>query len=538
MLALDQALHSIRAGHCDSAIVGGCSLCLNPSTSLQFMKLGMLSPQARCKAFDASGAGYVRSEAVVAIYLQRECTAKRIYATVVHSKSNSDGNKNEGITFPSGQVQGRLLREVYSEAQVDPAEVAYVEAHGTGTKVGDPQEVNSIVDVFCKNRVGPLLIGSTKSNMGHPEPASGLTSMAKVLIAMQDGKIPANLHFKNPNTEIPGLHDGRLKVVDERMDWKGGYVGMNSFGFGGSNVHVLLHCKPRAERAELPAAHSPRLVTFSGRTEEGVKEGLEYVKERADDMELQALLQQNSNTPAHGHRGYALLNTKDGMMEVQKRTEEERPVWFVFPGMGTQWGGMGRDCMQLEVFYKSIMNSEQALKPYGISIYDLIMNGDTATFENTLNSFVGIAAIQVALVDVLKSVGIVPTGLLGHSVGELACAYADGGLTAEETVLAAYMRGKCIQEAKLPPGAMAAVGLTWEEAKRRCPEGVVAACHNSEDTQTISGPAEAVTKFVAELKAEDIFAKEVKSAGVAFHSPFMATIAPGLLAALKKVGKY
>ena len=139
------------------------------------------------------------------------------------------------------------------------------------------------------------------------------------------------------------------------------------------------------------------------------------------------------------------------------------------------------------------------------------------------------------MVDVLNAFGIEPTGIVGHSVGELACAYADGGLTAQETVLAAFMRGKCIGEAKLPPGAMAAVGLTWEEAKRRCPDGVVAACHNSEDTQTISGPAEEVAKLVAELKAEDIFAKEVKSSGVAFHSPFMASIAPALKVALQKV---
>lgn len=537
LLALDTALRAIRSGQCESAVVGGCSLCLNPSTSLQFSKLGMLSPDARCKAFDASGNGYVRSEAVVAIYLQKESTAKRIYATMVHSKSNSDGNKTEGITFPSGQVQARLLREVYSEAGVDPSEVSYVEAHGTGTKVGDPQELNAIVDVFCKNRSEPLLIGSTKSNMGHPEPASGLTSMAKVLIAMEDGKIPANLHFKNPNPDIAGLHDGSLKVVDERTEWDGGYVGMNSFGFGGSNVHVLLKSNSREVKPSHPAAEAPRLVTFSGRTAEGVEDGLRRVGEQAGAVELQALLQQTSSTAAHGHRGFTLVNSMDQVLEVQKKSDEERPVWFVFPGMGTQWHGMGRDLMRLEVFHNSIMKSDMTLKPHGVNLYDTIMKGDANTFEDTKNSFVGIAAIQVALVDILKAVGIEPTGLLGHSVGELACAYADGGLTAQETVLAAFMRGRCIADAKLPPGAMAAVGLTWEEAKKRCPEGVVAACHNSQDTQTISGPAELVTKFVAELKAEDIFAKEVKSSGVAFHSPFMARIAPDLKAALQKVIK-
>jgi len=538
LLALDQALSSIRSGKCEAAVVGGCSLCLNPTTSLQFQRLGMLSPDARCKAFDSSGNGYVRSEAVVAIFLQKEEKAKRIYATLIHSKSNSDGNKKEGITFPSGQVQANLLHEVYQEAGVDPNKVTYVEAHGTGTKVGDPQELNSIAEVFCQNREVPLMIGSTKSNMGHPEPASGLTSMTKVLIAMEDGKIPANLHYNEPNPDIPALTDGRFKVINERTDWTGGYVGMNSFGFGGSNVHVLLHCNPRTVREVHPAAEIPRLVTFSGRTEEGVKTVLEHIQNNSQDVELQAMLQQiggNTTTATHPHRGYALVNNDTNIIEVQKASEDGRPVWFVFTGMGTQWNGMGRQFMEIEAFHKSIMRSDEVLKPYGIQLYELIMNGDATTFENTQNSFVGIASIQVALVDVLKAVGIEPDGIVGHSVGELGCAYADGGFTAEETVLAAYWRGKCISEAKLPPGAMAAVGLTWEEAKRRCPEGVVPACHNSQDTQTISGPADQVSKFVAELKSQEIFAKEVKSSGVAFHSPFMALIAPSLKAGLDKV---
>jgi len=264
---------------------------------------------------------------------------------------------------------------------------------------------------------------------------------------------------------------------------------------------------------------------------------LDRVQESAHDVELQALLQQNSNTTPsiHGHRGFTIVNSKSKVLEVMKGNEEDRPVWLIFTGMGSQWHGMGKDLMQLEAFKNSILKSDRALKPHGVSVSDIIMSGDSNIFENTINSFVGIAAIQVALVDVLKTVGVEAQGFVGHSVGELACAYADGGLTAQETVLAAYMRGKCITEAKLPHGAMAAVGLTWEEAKRRCPAGVVAACHNAQETQTISGPAEEVTKFVEQLKSEDVFAKEVKSNGVAFHSPFMTIAAPALKTALQKV---
>lgn len=135
-----------------------------------------------------------------------------MYATVVHAKTNTDGYKPEGVSSPNGQIQNRLMREVYKECGVDPLDVSYVEAHGTGTPVGDPQEVNSIADLFCKGRKEPLLIGSIKSNLGHAEPASGMNAIAKVLIAIESGVIPPNLHFKNPNPAIPALLDGKIKV--------------------------------------------------------------------------------------------------------------------------------------------------------------------------------------------------------------------------------------------------------------------------------------------------------------------------------------
>ncbi|CAG2064231.1 unnamed protein product, partial [Timema podura] len=160
-----------------------------------------------------SGDGYVRSEAAMVIYLQKSSAAKRVYATVLNAKTNTDGNKVQGITFPSGEMQKKLIKEVYEEVGLKPSDVVYVEAHGTGTKVGDPQEVNSIAEVFCKNRNTPLLIGSVKSNMGHSEPASGLCSIAKVLIAMEAGVIPPNLHFRAPNPDIAALNDGRLQVL-------------------------------------------------------------------------------------------------------------------------------------------------------------------------------------------------------------------------------------------------------------------------------------------------------------------------------------
>jgi len=234
-----------------------------------------------------AGSGYVRSEAAVVLYLQKSKASLRTYATILHARANTDGFKDQGVTYPSGQVQQQLLQEIYTEAGIDPAQVVYVEAHGTGTKAGDPQELNSIAQVFCPGRPPgqPLLIGSVKSNMGHSESASGLCSVAKMIIAMQEGVLPQNLHFKEPNPDIPALRDGRFKVVSENMAWEGGIVGVNSFGFGGANVHVILQSFPKKKEKKVEN-RVPMLVTFSGRTKDGVQETLKGLSEKVEDLEL------------------------------------------------------------------------------------------------------------------------------------------------------------------------------------------------------------------------------------------------------------
>ncbi|KAM3859989.1 fatty acid synthase-like [Diretmus argenteus] len=537
LLALENAFHAIRHGHCDSALVGGVNLLLKPNTSVQFMKLGMLSPEGTCKSFDSSGNGYCRSEAAVAVLLTTRSMARRVYATVVNTGNNTDGYKEQGVTFPSGEMQRRLVHSLYQEANITPEQVEYVEAHGTGTKVGDPQEVNGIVSVFCQSKREPLLIGSTKSNMGHPEPASGLAALAKVVLSLERGVWAPNLHFNSPNADIPALTDGRVRVVDRPIPTRGGIVGINSFGFGGSNVHVILRPPGAQKPTETSPRSAPRVLQACGRTEAAVNTLLNKGKEHSGDDNFLSLLNEVSGVPPASmpYRGYTLVGSQSDMMEVQQAQANPRPLWYICSGMGTQWAGMGRSLMQLPAFRESILRSDSALKDTGLVVSRLLMEADEATFEDTVHAFVGLAAIQIAQIDVLTKLGLQPEGIVGHSVGELACGYADRSLSHSEAILAAYWRGRCIKEANLPPGGMAAVGLTWEECKAQCPQGVVPACHNAEDTVTISGPQEAVSKFVAELKQSGVFAKEVRSAGVAFHSYYMASITPTLLAALKKL---
>ncbi|XDA81106.1 hypothetical protein R6Z07F_011082 [Ovis aries] len=536
LLALQRAYQAIQRGECAMAIVGGINILLKPNTSLQFMRLGMLSSEGTCKSFDASGDGYCRAEAVMAVFLTKKSLARRVYATILNAGTNTDGCKKQGVTYPSGEAQEQLISSLYKPAGLDPETLEYIEAHGTGTKVGDPEELNGIVQALCGSRQGPLLIGSTKSNMGHPEPASGLAALAKVLLSLEHGLWAPNLHFHNPNPKIPALQDGRLQVVDRPLPVLGGIVGINSFGFGGSNVHVIL--QPNSQPPPPPGPHAalPRLLLASGRTLEGVQGLLELGLQHSQNLAFVSMLNDIAapSPAAMPFHGYAVLGSQEGSQEVQQVPTSKRPLWFICSGMGTQWRGMGLSLMRLSSFRDSILRSDEAVKPLGLRVSQLLLSTDNI-FDDIVVSFVSLTAFQIALIDLLTSMGLRPDGIIGHSLGEVACAYADGCISQEEAILSAYWRGQCIKEANIPPGAMAAVGLTWEECKQRCPPGIVPACHNSIDTVTISGPQASMLEFVKQLKQEGVFAKEVQTGGMAFHSYFMDAIAPTLLQQLKKV---
>lgn len=353
---------------------------------------------------------------------------------------------------------------------------------------------------------------------------------------MEAGIIPGNLHYKNTNPDLYGLMDGRVKVVDRNIPWNGGIIGLNSFGFGGANAHVILKSHPKPKPIS-PKDGFPKLVLASGRTEEAVESFLNAAEANKDDEELVGIMNEihAKPIPLHHHRGYTVLGDGQAVREVQEANDDKRPIWFIYSGMGSQWASMAKEMMQVEVFSNSIHRCAEALRPEGVDLIDILTKSDESKFDNILNSFISIAAVQVALTDVLNYIGITPDGMVGHSVGELGCAYADGCFTPEQTVLAAYWRGRSILDTQLIPGQMAAVGLSWEQCKERLPKDIIAACHNSSDSVTISGPVESVNKFVSELNAEGIFAKGVKSSGIAFHSRYIADAAPKLRKSLDKI---
>ncbi|XP_075724817.1 fatty acid synthase-like isoform X2 [Rhipicephalus microplus] len=548
MTALHEAVLALRSGRCEAALVAASNVTLEPAASVNFNNLTMLSPEGKCKAFDVDGNGYVRSEAVGAFFVQKSSEARRIYAKIVNVRVNVDGYKPEGVTFPSTEFQERLLRDTYAEVDVDPRGVVYVEAHGTGTKAGDPQELRALSAALCQpGRERPLLVGSVKSNMGHAESASGIASVAKVILAMETGTIAANLHFREPRSDTPSLHDGSIVVVDKPTPFPGGLIGINSLGIGGANVHAILESNTGLHVDSVPRKQPelPRLVLMAGRNKDALQRTLDKLEAEGPYPDSGYALLNRVGQPSlrqFPFRGYAvvpIIGDPDDATNVVKVVEQapplKRPLWFAFTGMGCQWNGMARQMMHFEMFARSIRRlHDLLLEEVGIDLIDLVTS-DEPRNPTMASPFVAIAAIQVALVDVLRAMGLKPDGIVGHSVGEVGCAYADGGLTAAQAVLCSYWRGRCTEMENLPKGSMAAVGLTWADGVRRCPPDVYLACHNAEDSVTASGPAEAVAKMVAELKSENIFAREVNSLDVAFHSPHVDRVGPVLHDALRKV---
>ena len=445
-------------------------------------------------------------------------------------------------------MQVRLLKEFYEDLQMDPSVMDYVESHSTGTKVGDPEECATLDEIFCKGRNGkPLPVGSVKSNMGHSEATSGLCSMAKVIIALENKKIPPNINFVEARPGIPALNEGRLEVVSETRELTGPNICINSFGFGGGNAHCLIkgNTKEKVNKG-IPADDFARLVNWGGRTESAVTTILNSIEKQPLDGEYVALLQniQSTTASAMTYRGFGIYkqtgnedNATCVIKDVQHFSGTKRPVVWVYSGMGSQWSGMGRDLMKIPIFASTIEKCHKILLPKGLDIKEIITSEDPKMYDNILHSFVGIAAVQIGLTDILKALGLAPDHIIGHSVGELGVAYADGCITAEEMILCSYSRGLVSIETKVVYGSMAAVGIGYKQLRTMIPDGIEIACHNSADSSTISGPADKVATFVAELKSKNYFAKEVACSNIPYHSGYIAEMGPKLLKRLADIIK-
>ncbi|KAG5979866.1 Type I Iterative PKS [Claviceps digitariae] len=518
LVALNEACAAIQKGDCESALVGTVNLIHAPAMTVAIDDNGVLSSDGSCKTFSADANGYVRGEAVAAIFIKPLADAIRdgnpIQAVIRATSNNQDG-KTQTPSSPSSEMQEALMRKTYALAGIsDFSQTAMVECHGTGTKVGDPIETNAVARVFGEKGV---YIGSVKPNIGHTEPASGLVSLLKMVKTLQHRIIPPNIKFNTPHPDIP-FKEAKLIVPTEATPWPKGRlerVSVNSFGIGGANAHAILDSAAsyNIPTASNEASETPQLLLFSANSSnsisrliENYKTWLEHNPEKVVDLAY-TLARRRNPLP---RRAFGIA--KNGILEsvsqpIYSASSQPTSVIMVFTGQGAQWPQMGRELLESNaVFRSSIHRLDKHLQGlaghYSIE-EELKKPSKTSRLSSAEFSQPLCTAIQIALVDALKAIGIFPHAVVGHSSGEIAAAYAAGALTAGEAFAIAHYRGAVTSKQKRN-GTMAAIGMGWMEAEKYIDlvPNVAIACDNSPKSVTISGDVDAVKTVVAAIKED------------------------------------
>lgn len=542
LVALNEACAAISRGDCESALVGGVNLILAPGMSMAMQEQGVLSSDGSCKTFSANANGYARGEAVTAVFIKPLADAIRdgnpIRAVVRATAHNADG-KTPTLSQPSTDAQEALIRRAYELGGItDYSKTAMVECHGTGTPTGDPIETRAVARVFGETGV---YIGSVKPNLGHTEAASGLVSLLKMVKALEHRIIPPNIKFSDPNPNIPFV-DGKLTVPTEPIPWPDDRlerVSVNSFGIGGANAHVILESSAtyNVPAAIFEAPETPQLLLLTANSSKSIIRIVEnykaWVEKNSDKVHDLAytLARRREHLP---HRAFAIVN--NGVVQsvsqpVHLKSAKPPSIVMVFTGQGAQWPQMGRDLLRSnEVFKSSIRLLDQHLqtiageKPQYSIEEELKKPGKKSRLSLSEFSQPLCTAIQIALVDTLKSAGIVPNAVVGHSSGEIAAAYASGAITSGEAITAAHHRG-AVTRRQRRAGTMAAVGMSWEETKKYLIENVTIACDNSPKSVTISGDFDAVESVVASIReAQPQILARLLQVDKAYHSYHMKEI--------------
>ncbi|MEV4436627.1 SDR family NAD(P)-dependent oxidoreductase [Streptomyces sp. NPDC049585] len=557
LVALDRACRTLLDGTSRTALAGGINVLANPYAYAGFSHAGMLSPSGHCAAFSAAADGFVRAEGGGVAVLKRLADAladgDRIHAVIAGTGTNCDG-RTQGLALPSPAAQEALLRSVYEQAGVAPDELVYFEAHGTGTLAGDPAEARAIGRALGRRRtVGPLPIGSVKSNLGHLEPASAMPSLFKAILVLRHGTAPATLHARplNPDIDFTGL--GLAPTVEpvELPRPKRAAVGVNSFGFGGANGHAVLVTPPAPPRREdHPAGTLP--VVVSARSAKALRELSARVAAHLRDAAPEEFYDLAHTTTrrrsAHPHRAAVLAGSPQEAADRLERLLADEPahgarsrkadrdtVAYVFSGNASQWPGMAADLLAADpVFRTAVEQADAALAPHlRWSVAKELAEPDAARWQRTEIAQPALFAVQVGLVAVLAAHGVHPAAVAGHSVGEVAAAHTAGALTLEQAARVVAERSRT-QGTTAGTGRMAAVGLPEHAAREELlpyADGLDIAGINSDRDVTIAGRAQALAALGAELIARDVFFREL-DLDYAFHSRAMDPVAGPLRTAL------
>ncbi|GKZ27195.1 type I Iterative Polyketide synthase (PKS), partial [Aspergillus brasiliensis] len=554
LVALHEACMAISRGDCEGAVVGGANLIMGPGMSAAMSEQGVLSPDGSCKSFSADANGYGRGEAISAIFIKRLSDAihdgNPVRAVIRGTGCNSDGKGTAaGIQIPNDVTQEDLIRQTYKAAGItDLSETAFVECHGTGTPTGDPIEARAVGRVF--GPTGGVQIGSVKANLGHSEGASGLTSLLKAVMALENRIIPPNIRMSKPNPNIPWDSCG-LSVPTEPMPWPEGRnerISVNSFGIGGTNAHVVLDSALSYGVSSVPRRSliSPQLLVYSANTTESLKRMMATYKtwvrnnpERITDLAF-TLANRREHLP---HRAFAVASLTGSLTPSLPLKAGKPPnIVMVFTGQGAQWPQMGRCLLQspsYPVFRKTIQSLDAYIRTTdlapGWTIQDELQKpADTSRLGSAEISQPLCTAIQIALVDTFTSIGVHPTAVVGHSSGEITAAYAAGSISAYEAITITFYRGH-VTGLHSKCGAMAAIGMGSKDVQKYLEPGVVIACENSAMSLTLAGDAEVVKRVSSRIKeAEPDILVRLLRVDKAYHSHHMSEIGQNYYALIKQ----
>jgi acyl transferase domain-containing protein/acyl carrier protein len=556
LVALHVACQSLRAGECDMALGGGVNVMLCPDGSVVTSRARMMSFTGRCHTFDAAADGYVRAEGCALVVLKRLSDAIRdrdtVLAVIRGTALNQDGRSN-GLTAPNPQAQEQVIRAALADAGVEPAEVSYVEAHGTGTTLGDPIELRALGAVFAKRPASaPLMVGSVKTNIGHLEAAAGIAGLVKVVLALQHGTIPPHLHLHNPNPYIP-WSTLPITVPTKTTRWDASarstrFAGLSSFGFSGTNAHMVLADAPRAER-RTEAAQRPMLLPLSAWTEGALRETLARYAEHLAATEERELpdvcftagagrshfserLAMIVSSAEEARAAIAAVRAAQGSNAVLRGTyhKSEPPlVAFMFTGQGAQHAGMGKRLYDsLPVFRREFDRCASILegslpRPLAAVVFGEDA-GDHALLNETRYTQPALFALEWALAQVWIDWGVRPTAVLGHSVGEYVAACVAGVFTVEDGLRLLAERARLM--GALPRGgAMASImaPTATVESALQGRAGVAIAAINGPTSTVISGVESEVAAVADGFQRKGIATRRL-DVSHAFHSPLMEPV--------------
>ncbi|MEQ9440316.1 MAG: SDR family NAD(P)-dependent oxidoreductase [Cyclobacteriaceae bacterium] len=569
LVGVHLACQSIWSGESDQALAGGVNVILRPESSIMMSKGNFLSPDGHCKTFDSRANGYVRSEGCGIVVLkplsQAEADGDFIYATILGSAVNQDGHTEDGFTVPSFTAQAAMLKTAYENAGVDPNDVAYIEAHGTGTPVGDPIETHAFGEVIGKGRDedNKCWVGSVKTNIGHLESAAGVAGLIKLSLILKNRQIPQNLHFENPNPKIP-FDEYRLKVPTQLTELpeseKPLIGGVNSFGAGGTNAHLVLRAyEPQSvgndqKRTSIDES-KVELFTLSAQSKEALKENVSqynsFLETSAASL-ADICFTAGARRSALDHRLSVAVRTKQELREklqaflqdetragmyCQKVKRGHQPkIGFIFSGQGPQWYAMGQELLKSSPLFREVIEridaSFRKLADWSL-LKEMSRDEASSRVSETRIAQPAIMAIQIGLTELWKSWGVTPEGCVGHSIGEVAAAYTTGALTLDQAVEVIFHRSRG-QHAATDKGKMLAVALTVEEARQAIAgveEVVSIAAINGPEMLTLSGDAEPLEKIARQLEEKDVFCRFLR-VNVPFHSHHMEPLKEELIESL------